>query len=89
VDRSRLRPGVAPRNESEGSILAIQLREMAISVDYAAVESPSQNLEVWLPQFAIAYTDYADRRMIIEHTFSDFQLFSVKTEQVIQSPKKN
>jgi len=75
-------------NLKEG-ILAIQLREMAISVDYAAVKSPSQNLEVWLPQFAIAYTDYANRRMIIEHTFSDFQLFSVKTKQVIQSPKEN
>jgi hypothetical protein len=75
-------------NLKEG-ILAIQLQEMAIAVDYAAVKSPSQNLEVWLPQFAIAYTDYADRRMIIEHTFSDFQLFSVKTEQVIQSPKEN
>jgi len=75
-------------NLKEG-ILAIELREMAISVDYAAVKSASQNLEVWLPQFAIAYTDYADRRMIIEHAFSDFQLFSVKTEQVIQSPKEN
>jgi hypothetical protein len=74
-------------NLKEG-ILAIELREMAISVNYVAVKSSSQNLEVWLPQFAIAYTDYADRRMIIEHNFSDFQLFSVKTEQVIQSPKK-
>jgi hypothetical protein len=75
-------------NLKEG-ILAIDLREMAISVDYGAAKSSSQNLEVWLPQFAIAYTDYADRRMIIEHTFSDFQLFSVKTREVIQSPKEN
>lgn len=74
-------------NLTEG-ILAIDLREMALSVDYVAVKSPSQNLEVWLPRFAIAYTDYADRRMIIEHTFSDFQLFSIKTEQIIHEPAK-
>ena len=70
------------------SILAIDLREMAISVDYAAVKSPSQNLEVWLPRFAVAYTDYANRRMIIEHTFSDFQLFSIQTKQIIHEPGK-
>ena len=69
-------------------ILAIDLREMAISVDYAAVKSPSKNLEVWLPQSAVAYTDYAGRRMTIEHIFSDFQLFSIKTEQIIHEPGK-
>ena len=74
-------------NLKEG-ILAIDLREMAISVDYAAVKSPSQNLEVWLPQFAIAYTDYAGRRMIIEHTFSHFELFSVQTQQIIHEPRE-
>jgi hypothetical protein len=66
-------------NLTEG-ILAIDLREMALSVDYVAVKSLSQNLQVWLPRFAIAYTDYAGRRMIIEHTFSDFQLFSWSAE---------
>jgi hypothetical protein len=34
----------------------------------------------------VAYTDYDKRRMIIEHTFSDFQLFSVETQQTIQKP---
>lgn len=59
---------------------AIDLLEMAFSVDYAPVEFHSQSVEIWLPRFAIIYTDYARRRMITEHTFSDFQLFSVQTQ---------
>jgi hypothetical protein len=62
--------------------LRIDLLEMAFSVDYAPVEFHSQGVEIWLPRFAVAYTDYARRRMITEHTFSDFQLFSVQTQQV-------
>ncbi|MGB2627531.1 MAG: hypothetical protein WAK20_12150 [Candidatus Acidiferrum sp.] len=63
-------------------LLAIDLQEIAISVDYAPVNPKSQNGGIWLPQFVIAYIDYAKRRMIVEHTFSDFQIFSVQTQQV-------
>jgi hypothetical protein len=70
------------------SIRMIELDESAFSVDYAPVKFQSQNVEVWLPQFALGYTDYAKRRMIVEHTFSDFQLFSVQTRDVIQKPKE-
>jgi len=69
-------------------ILMIDLSEIAISVDYAMVRSHSLNVEIWLPQFAVAYTDYAKRRMIVEHTFSDFQLFSVQTQETIGKPDK-
>jgi hypothetical protein len=65
----------------------LDLRANAISIDYAPVEFKSQKAEIWLPKFAIAYTDYGKRRTIIEHTFSDFQLFSVQTEQDIQKVK--
>jgi hypothetical protein len=64
-----------------GPILSIDLSEIAISVDYAPVRSHSLNVEIWLPQFAVAFTDYAQRRMITEHTFSDFELFSVETRE--------
>ena len=50
------------------------------------VKFKSQNGEVWLPQSAVVYTEYFTRRTIIRHTFSDFQLFSVRTQQVIQKP---
>jgi hypothetical protein len=66
----------------------IQLEENAFSVDYGPVKFQSQNVKIWLPRFAIAYTDYARRRMITEHTFSDFQLFSVQTQQTIQKPNE-
>ncbi len=66
----------------------IELEENAFSVDYGPVKFQSQNVEIWLPQYAIAYTDYARRRMITEHAFSDFQLFSVQTQQTIQKPKE-
>jgi hypothetical protein len=66
----------------------IELEENAFSVDYAPVKFQSQDVEVWLPQFALGYTDFAKRRMITEHTFSDFQLFSVQTQETIQKPKQ-
>jgi len=69
-------------------ILLVDLKEVAVSVDYAPVKFKAQDIEVWLPKFAVAYTDYAKRRMIIEHTFSDFQLFSVKTQEDQQKPKQ-
>jgi hypothetical protein len=70
------------------AIPAIDLRMNSVSVDYAPVKFQSQDVEVWLPQFAVGYSDFAKRRMIIEHTFTDFQLFSVQTEEVIQKPKQ-
>jgi hypothetical protein len=69
-------------------IAAIDLLVNSVVVDYAPVKFQSQNTEIWLPQFAIGYADYAKRRMIIEHAFSDFQLFSVQTNQEIQKPAK-
>jgi hypothetical protein len=66
----------------------IDLRANAVSIDYAPVEFPSRHLQLWLPKSAVAYTDYGKRRTIIEHTFSDFQLFSVQTQQVIGKPKE-
>ena len=74
-------------NLMEG-ILMIELQENAFSVDYGPVKFQSQDVELWLPQFAVAYTDYAKRRMITEHTFSDFQLFSVQTQQTISQRDK-
>lgn len=65
----------------------VGLQAQAVSVDYAPVKFQSRNLEVWLPQSATAYCDYRKHRMIIAHTFSDFQLFSVQTQQTIEKPK--
>jgi hypothetical protein len=67
---------------------AIGLKSDAVSVDYAPVKFHSQDVEMWLPQTAVAYIDYGKRRVIVWHSFSDFQLFSVQTQQVSEEPKK-
>jgi hypothetical protein len=68
-------------------IATIGLQGNAVSVDYAPVKFRSRDVEIWLPQSATAYSDYGKRRMIIGHTFLDFQPFSVRTQQVIEKPK--
>jgi VWFA-related protein len=68
--------------------LPVVVQASAISVDYAPVNFPSKHLQLWLPQFAVSYTDYGKRRMTIRHVFSDFQLASVQTEQTVRSPKE-
>jgi hypothetical protein len=68
-------------------IATIGLQGNAVSVDYAPVKFQSRDVVIWLPQSATAYSDYGKRRMIVGHTFSDFQLFSVQTQQVIEKPK--
>ncbi len=62
----------------------IGLEEYAFSVDYAPVKFQSQNVEIWLPLSAVAYRHNTEQHMITEHTFSDFQLFSIQTQETIQ-----
>jgi hypothetical protein len=62
------------------------IRVDSVSVDYAPVRFASKGVVMWLPRSEVTFTDYADRQLIIEHTFSDFRLFSVQTKQTIQSP---
>ena len=68
-------------------IAELELQTSAVSVDYAPVTFQSQNVPIWLPQSALVYTEYFTNSTIIQHTFSDFRLFSVQTQQVIQKPK--
>lgn len=62
------------------------IRVDSVSVDYAPVRFASKEVVMWLPRSEITFTDYADRHLIIQHTFSDFRLFSVQTNQTIQTP---
>jgi hypothetical protein len=68
-------------------VLALGLRANATSIDYAPVKFESKDVEFWLPKAAIVFADYGTHRTVIEHTFSDFRLFSVHTDQVIEQPK--
>jgi hypothetical protein len=65
----------------------IQLRAEHVSIEYVPVKFVSHNQELWLPQSADIYFDYAHRRMHRRHQFSDYRLFAVDEEQKISPPK--
>lgn len=85
LETNLLKPIVMMCNCTKGEIV---LRANALSVDYAPVKFQSRNVEIWLPQSTVAYSDYEDHRVIIEHTFSNFKLFSVQTQTVIGKPQE-
>ena len=63
------------------------VRQMYLSIEYAPVQFRTQNVRIWLPQSVDAYGDFGDHRAIIFHTFSNFLLFSVQTDQTAEKPK--
>jgi hypothetical protein len=67
---------------------AANVRSMFLSIDYAPVQFRTQNVKVWLPQAVDAYGDFGDHRTIVYHTFSNFLLFSIQTDQVIGKPQR-
>ncbi len=67
---------------------AAKLHHWYLSIDYAPVQFQSQSVKVWLPHTVDGYCDFGDRRTIVFHTFTDFLLFSVKTDQAIGKPKR-
>jgi len=68
------------------AIPAANVRQMYLSIDYAPVQFRTENVRVWLPQAAAAYDDFGDHRAMINHSFTNFLLFSVRTDQSIEKP---
>jgi hypothetical protein len=66
---------------------AIKMYRLYLSITYAPVQFQSRDVRVWLPHTADVYFDYADLETVVHHTFSDFLLFSVDTDQKIASPQ--
>ncbi len=67
-------------------IPSLNLRSSAVVVDYAPVEIQSRKLELWLPQRVESYWEISAHRTVLYHTFSDFQLFTVDTQENVQKP---
>ncbi len=65
----------------------IGLMSNAVSIDYAPVQFHSSSVTLWLPQTAAAYSQYDKYQLIRRHAYSDFKLFSVGTQSVIEKPK--
>jgi hypothetical protein len=68
-------------------IPAMNVLAWYLSIDYAPVQFRTRNVRVWLPQVVDAYCNLGDHRTITYHTFTNFLLFSVQTDQVIEKPK--
>ena len=69
------------------SIPAAKVLQMYASIDYGPVQFRTQNVRFWLPQDVTTYGDFGDHRTIVHHTFTNFLLFSVQTNQTIEKPK--
>lgn len=69
-------------------IPAASVRHWYLSINYAPVQFRTRNVRLWLPQTVDAYCDFEDRRTIVYHTFTNFLLFSVQTDQKIEKPKE-
>jgi hypothetical protein len=68
-------------------IPAVRVRRWFLSIDYAPVQFQTRPVSIWLPQSADGYCDFGGQRSIVYHTFSNFMLFSVQTEQKVEKPK--
>ncbi|MGC1188795.1 MAG: VWA domain-containing protein [Candidatus Acidiferrales bacterium] len=64
----------------------IGLTSNAVSISYAPVDFHKQNVQLWLPQSAETFTEMMNGRSIVRHTFTDFVLFSVQSNQTVAQP---
>ncbi|HEV2491392.1 MAG TPA: hypothetical protein VGT03_16430 [Candidatus Acidoferrales bacterium] len=71
-----------------GAIPALRVRNWWLSINYGPVQFRSLKIRMWLPQTVDASTEFDDHRMMIYHTFADFMVFSVHTQQEIGKPKE-
>jgi hypothetical protein len=70
-------------------IAAAKVRHWSLSIDYAPVQFQMRDVRVWLPQVVDAYYDFGEYRLVVYHTFNNFLLFSVQTDQKIEKPKQH
>jgi hypothetical protein len=67
---------------------AARVRNSYLSIDFAPVQFQAHPVKIWLPKLVDSFHDFGDHRTIIFHTFTDFLLFSVQTDQKIEKPKQ-
>ena len=70
-------------------IKEIGLTEEFLSIDYKPVFFHTHTQKLWLPQTTDIYAERAGRRYYRTHSFSDFKVFAVDTDQRIQPPKES
>ena len=68
------------------SIPEMKLGMLHQSVDYGSVAFGSGASTLWLPQTAEVTADFRGKRLLERHIYSEFQIFSVNTEEKIKQP---
>jgi hypothetical protein len=64
--------------------IGLQLEHLVIG--YAPVEFQKHQVRLWLPESASLYIVYQRRHYQRVHSFSQFQLFSVDSDETIKEP---
>jgi hypothetical protein len=67
----------------------IKLMQERVSIDYAPVQFRTEEQQMWLPQSAELYVERGKSHYYRRHTFSNFQVFTVGTEQKVHAPKES
>ncbi len=67
----------------------IKLKQERISIDYAPVQFRTEEQQMWLPQSAELYVERGRSHYYRRHTFSNFQVFTVGTQQNVHAPKES
>jgi hypothetical protein len=67
----------------------IKLKQERIVIDYAPVQFRTEEQRMWLPQSAELYVERGKSHYYRRHTFSNFQVFTVGTEQKVHPPKES
>jgi hypothetical protein len=67
--------------------IGFNLEHLVIS--YAAVEFKSHSVRLWVPASAALYIAYRGHRYERVHTFNNFHLFSVDSDQIVKDPPSN
>jgi hypothetical protein len=57
------------------------------SVEYRPVRFPDSKVEIWLPASTELFMDFQGHRFYRRHTFTDFNLFSVRIDQQFGEPR--
>ena len=71
------------------SIPKIRLRLNHETIEYRPVNSPANNLQLWLPSSAELYMDFRGHRFYRKHSFTNFKIFSVDMQYQTGDPKQS
>lgn len=70
------------------AVPVVKVQHSYLSIDYAPVQFQTQSVRIWLPKLVDGFWDFGGHRTIVFHTFTNFLLFSVQTDQKIEKPKQ-